>query len=264
MLDVISFVNDEKAAIAEYVKSMKVKPRLAIITDDKNFDANQSYIRSKTNFAMDVGVECAVIVIKTGDIFLPKLNDFDGAIVQYPFRDYTFDEFREFVSAYVPPSKDVDGLTYGTHYKPCTPLGIYTYLEHLWATHPALAGKKRLCVNVVGFGGLVGKPLVEMLDKDDRYSTVVTRSKTPEDVAKEYRDVADVVVCATPKHNLFTSVEEGKVYVDCGCNLVEGKLLGNVSRECYSPEALVTPVPGGVGRLTVLALFHTLLKATGR
>ena len=264
MLDVISFVNDEKKAITEYVKAMEIKPRLAIITDDKNFDANQSYIRSKTRFASDVGVECSVIVIKTGDVYLPKLDDYDGVIVQYPFRDYTFDEFREFVSAYVPPSKDVDGLTYGTDFVPCTPLGIYTYLEHLRVTHPTLIGKKHLCVNVVGYGGLVGKPLVKMLEKDNRYSTVVTRSKTPADVAKAHRDVADVVVCATPKHNLFTSVEEGKVYVDCGCNLVEGKLLGNVSRDCYSDEALVTPVPGGVGRLTVLALFHTLLKATGR
>lgn len=260
MLDVISFVNTQKAAIAKQVEAMEVKPRMAIVTDSHNFDANQSYIRSKTQFAMDVGIGCDVLVIDGTSKFLPKLDDYTGVIVQFPFRDYTFDEFQEFVSAYVPPVKDIDGLTYAAVHTPCTPLGIYNYIEHLRKTDDSLKGKEHLCVNVLGYGGLVGKPLVELLKKDKRYSTVVTRSKTPEDEAKKNMEMADIVVCATPVHNLIKYPDLSKVYVDCGCNLVNGKLLGNVSREAYCEEANITPVPNGVGRLTVLALFQNLLK----
>ena len=70
-----------------------------------------------------------------------------------------------------------------------------------------------------------------------------------------------VVVCATPNHNIIRDTYEDTVYIDAGCNLVEGKLLGNVSRGCYSDKARITPVPNGVGRLTVLALFSNLLDA---
>ncbi len=258
MLDVLSYVNERKRAMAYEVSRLPRAPRLAIVTDDRNFGANQSYIRSKTQFALDVGVACDVIVLKDEDEFIANAADYDGIIVQYPFRDYTFSEFRDFVSTHVPLDKDVDGLGYYASYKPCTPLGIYNYLEQLRATDVI---KGHVTVNVVGCGGLVGEPLVNMLLKDSRYTVCVTRSTTPPNVAKEFEQCANVVVCATPKHNLIEYPDLYKVYVDCGCNLVNGKLLGNVSRQAYCEEALITPVPNGVGRLTVLALFDNVLTA---
>lgn len=255
MLDVLSYVNAEKAKLKAQVEAMDKPPRIAIIADDKNFAANQSYIRSKTAFALDIGVLCDVIVMKDGDDF-PDIEDYSGVIVQYPFRNYNFDAFRFFVSGHVPAEKDIDGLTHYSDYKPCTPLGIYRYLEHL-RDEKIIEGN--VCVNIVGHGGLVGKPLVEMLLEDKRYTVCVTRSNTDDWVKDNFLASADIVVCATPEENLIKCTNPHKVYVDCGCNLVDGKLLGNVSRDCYSEKMMITPVPNGVGRLTVLCLFENLL-----
>lgn len=255
MLDVLSYVNAEKAKLKAQVEAMDKPPHMAIITDDKNFDANQSYIRSKTAFALDIGVPCDVIVMKDGDDF-PDIEDYSGVIVQYPFRNYDFDAFRYWVSCNVPPEKDIDGLSYQSHFKPCTPLGIINYLEHLRDTGML---EYNVTVNVIGFGGLVGRPLVEMLLEDKRYTVCVTRSDTDGWVRDNFLASAEVVVCATPEENLIKSTDRRKVYIDCGCALVDGKLLGNVSRDCYSDDAMITPVPGGVGRLTVLSLFDNLL-----
>lgn len=258
MLDVISYVNERKLDVKRRVEALTKaghRPRMAIITDDRNFADNASYIKSKTNFAMDIGVSCDVIAMKESDDF-PNIDDYDGVIVQYPFRDYNFDAFRYWVSCNVPPEKDIDGLTYKSYFKPCTPLGIINYLEHLRDTGVL---EYVVTVNVIGLGGLVGRPLVEMLLEDKRYTVCVTRYDTDEWTRDNFLATSEIVVCATPEENIIKSTDHRKVYIDCGCNLVDGKLLGNVSRDCYSEEMLITPVPGGVGRLTVLSLFENLL-----
>ena len=160
---------------------------------------------------------------------------------------------------FVPARADVDGLRYDSRFHPCTPLGIMNYLDYL-RDNGTLPAKDNLVVNVIGCGGLVGKPLVEMLI-DAGYTVCVTRSSTDEWIADNFCSSADVIVCATPQHNLIKYPNLRKVYVDCGCNLIDGKLLGNVSREAYTEDALITPVPGGVGRLTVLALFENVIEA---
>ena len=96
---------------------------------------------------------------------------------------------------------------------------------------------------------------------DPYVSVCVTRSGTSNLVSNVFVDYADVVVCATPTHNLIKHPDLAKVWIDCGCNLVDGKLLGNVAREAYTEEALITPVPGGVGRMTVLSLFDNVIGA---
>lgn len=260
MLDVMSYVAQEKAKIKRAVERMTAQgnqPKMAIITDDRNFDANASYIKSKTGFAMDVGVACDVIILKNGDD-IPCLDAYDGVIVQYPFRDFTFAEFRCFVGRSIPSSKDIDGLGFNPIFCACTPLGIVKYIEHLRKT--GIIGEN-ITVNIIGAGGLVGKPLIEMLMRNPRYTVCVTRSSTDQWVADNFAASADVIVCATPTNDLIKYPDLRKVYIDCGCNLVDGKLRGNVSREAYSEEALITPVPNGVGRLTVLALFQNLLAA---
>ena len=262
MIDCMSYVNRMKAGIAETIKTYKEQgfraPKLAIVTDDKNFDANQSYIRSKTKFADEVGVSCDVIVLKDGEEFISNTYDYDGIIVQYPFRDYDFGDFCKYVTDNVPPEKDVDGLSYESKYLPCTPLGIVNIIENV--TRLSDVDPSNIVVNVIGYGGLVGRPLSQLLLRLG-YAVNVTRSKTPESVVEANQKIANFVVCATPQHNLITKLVPNTVYIDCGCNMVNGKLLGNVSRECYSEEAYVTPVPNGVGRMTVLALFKQLMDA---
>ena len=260
MLDVLSYVNKQKEAIKNKVadfNSIGLTPRMAIITDSQNFGANQSYIKSKTSFAMDVGVACDVIVLAKEDEF-PDISSYDGVIIQYPFFDYSFNTFRLLVSATIPPEKDIDGLGNDAVYKPCTPLGIIMYIDHLRKMEIL---KQDIVVNIVGCGGLVGKPLAELLLKDPRCTVCVTRSSTNEWVSDNFMASADVIVCATPTPNLIKWTSKSKVYIDCGTALVDGKLLGNVSRDCYGEDELITPVPNGVGRLTVLALFRNLLSA---
>lgn len=264
MLDVLSFVAMRqqriKDLVAQYVADGYEPPRLAIVTDDQNNAANASYVRSKKQFADACGIVCDVLTLNDADdFFTVNLAKYDGVIVQYPFRDYSFDAFRAFVNDFVPARADVDGLRYGSRFYPCTPLGIMNYLDHL--RDNGTLRKDNLVVNVVGCGGLVGKPLVDMLLKDSQYSVCVTRSTTPENVSRVFRCHSDVVVLATPKFNLLRTFNPDIVYIDCGCELVDGKLLGNVCRECYGPERLITPVPGGVGRLTVLALFENVIEA---
>lgn len=258
MLDVIGYVNTEKEKMklaVEFLTKAGHRPRMAIITDDKNFDANASYIKSKTQFALDVGVACDVIVMKEDDEF-PSLDDYNGAIVQYPFRGYDFDAFRFWLNGKIPPEKDIDGLTYNSHFKPCTPLGIIKYINHLQDEEIL---EKNIVINLIGYGGLVGKPLAKMLMDDPNCTACITRSSTNTWVADNFEATADVVVCATPKPNLKLWTNAHKVYIDCGCALINGKLIGNVSRDCYDDDAMITPVPGGVGRLTVLSLFENLL-----
>lgn len=257
MLDVLTYVNEEKKKLKDEVTKISIEhgsPRMAIITDCKNMDANMSYIKSKVAFANEIGVVCDVFFVNNIDEV--NLRSYDGAIVQYPFGDYSFEEFRELVTQYIPPKLDIDGLGRRSLFRPCTPLGIYRYMEHLRKEDVL---PHHTTVNIVGAGGLVGKPLAEMLLEDSRYTVTVTRSKTSPSVAYMLHDMADVVVCATPETDIIPVPSHLKVYVDCGCKLVEGKLLGNVSRKWYSDEMMITPVPNGVGKLTVLALFQNLL-----
>lgn len=261
MLDVLSYVNEKKAAMKDEVAKFKEyghTPRMAIITASSSFDANQSYIRSKTAFAMDIGVACDVIVFEPGEEPFPNLDAYDGVIIQYPFYGYPFDVFRFYVSGHIPADKDIDGLGYDSLFEPCTPLGIVKYIDHLQQKGVL---KDNIVVNVIGYGGLVGKPLVEMMMEDPNCTVCITRSSTSTWVADNFAASADVIVCATPTNDLIKYPDLRKVYIDCGCNLVDGKLRGNVSREAYSEEALITPVPNGVGRLTVLSLFENLLGA---
>ena len=262
MLDVISYVDERKACLKRHVGHFIERgdraPRLAIVTDNRNFGANQSYIKSKTQFAMGVGIDCDVIVLNDDQEFITNADYYDGIIVQYPFRDLTFGEFQTYVTKHVPPTQDVDGLGKHSVFSACTPLGIVNYIDHLRDTEVI---PEHITVNVIGAGGLVGKPLVEMLMYDPHTTVCVTRSRTNPDVACAFREWADVIVCATPEHDIIKWVDYDKVYIDCGCNLVDGKLLGNVSRECYTHDAPVTPVPGGVGRMTVLSLFENTIGA---
>lgn len=262
MLDVISYVNERKDIVKRhvdlFVECGDRAPRLAIVTDNKNFDANQSYIKSKTQFAMDVGIDCDVIVLNDDQEFITNANHYDAIIVQYPFRDLSFAEFQMYVTKHVPPEQDVDGLGKHSIFSACTPLGIVHYIDHLRKT--GVVGE-RVSVHIIGAGGLVGRPLAEMLVRDPSVSVCVSRSSTPDYISSAYTHVSDVIVCATPKANLINWTHSNKVYIDCGCSLVDGKLLGNVSRDCYGDDELITPVPGGVGRMTVLSLFDNVIGA---
>lgn len=267
MLDVLGYVETRKQRLIAKINELGVeKPSLLIITDKLGNTANQSYIKSKCSFGQQIGIQCDVLEVDkesfgeeiSSDLLL-KINEYSGTIVQFPFYDYSFKELSDMVTKHIDSTKDVDGLgRYSEHY-PCTPLGIFNYISYLIEEKVVDDNPH---VVVVGYGGLVGEPLVNMITKlKSGYTVSVIRSKTSEETKRKLLSMADVVVCATPQHNSVEVINPNTVYVDCGCNRVEGKLLGNVSREHYNETALITPVPNGVGRMTVLSLYENVFDA---
>ena len=164
----------------------------------------------------------------------------------------------------ISPSKDVDGfnvinrgrLAVGEDaFVACTPLGVITMLKHEGIT---ISGKH--CV-IIGRSNIVGKPLAELMLKENATVTVC-HSKT-KDLASICRS-ADILVAALGRANFVTEdmVRDGAVVVDVGINRVDGKLVGDVDFESVSKKvSAITPVPGGVGPMTIAMLMQNVVKA---
>lgn len=250
------------------IKALGRTPTLAIIQVGDRSDSN-SYIKGKKSFGEKIGVEVRHIklsetvsqleLIKT----IQDLNadtSVDGIIVQLPLPE-SLD--RNTVIESVNPSKDVDGLTSRTKVVPATARGVLELLHHYKIE---LAGKQ---VTVVGRSQLVGKPIAELCMKEKALVNVC-HSKTL-DLAGETKK-ADIVIVAAGKPGLIgqNHVKSGQIIIDVGINTVKGekledevegtKLVGDTDFEAVKDiVAAITPVPGGVGPMTVFCLFENLL-----
>lgn len=242
--------------------------RLAILTDHSD-EACEVYMKRKVKAAERCGMEANVIAIpekydtEKVDYFMDKINKkYDAIILQLPVKD---GKLKDAIIARIPPMKDVDGLgaenTYWIYsgrnplHGPCTPQAICKLLIHY---NIPLAGKH---VVIVGRSYLVGRPLAEMMLQADATVTVC-HSKT-EDLASITR-TADIIVSAAGCPNLITAdmVKPGAAVVDVGINRVNGKLVGDVDFENVKEVAgYITPVPGGVGPVTVATLMLETARA---
>jgi methylenetetrahydrofolate dehydrogenase (NADP+)/methenyltetrahydrofolate cyclohydrolase len=264
--------------LAKSFASLSFVPKLVIIQVGNREDTG-AYIRAKKAFGEKVGVTVDHIQVPEDikqseliEIVIKQNNDKDvkGIIVQLPL-PISID--RDAVIDTIDPKKDVDALTAHSVKRwldgdpsallPATARGIRTLL----ATYKIdLFGKK---VTVVGRSTLVGKPIIAMC-LNENATVNICHSKTA-DLGKETRD-ADVVIVATGKPNLIKKehVKEGQVVIDVGINSIEGlklddeipekKITGDVDFASVSEVvASITPVPGGVGPLTVLSIFQNLL-----
>ena len=169
----------------------------------------------------------------------------------------------------IPPHKDVDGFSDGnvgklTLFKndalfSCTPFGMIKLLEHY---EIPLAGKHAV---IVGRSNIVGKPMSLMLLKKD-CTVTVCHSKTPN--LADFTKTADILVCAVGQKHLITKdmVKDGVVVLDAGINRVDGKIYGDVDFDGVSQKAsYITPVPGGVGPMTItMLLYNTYLAGMNR
>jgi methylenetetrahydrofolate dehydrogenase (NADP+)/methenyltetrahydrofolate cyclohydrolase len=255
-------------ALIKRVKGFSFVPVMTIIQVGERADT-ASYIRSKKTFADKIGVEVRHIQVpeittQTELIDIVKKNNEDSSvnsiIVQLPL-PANID--RDSVIDTILPSKDVDALTafnvkqwsdgqFGA-ILPATARGVHTLLKKY---NISLNGKKAV---VVGRSALVGKPIAAMCIGEKAIVTVC-HSKTP-DLAKETLN-ADIIIVATGKPGLISAehVKAGQVIVDVGINSVAGKLVGDVDFDgVVEKVAFITPVPGGVGPMTVLSLFENLL-----
>jgi len=257
------YIKARKEEIKLEVSKMAKKPTLVIIQLNED-EASKAYVKGKLKDAAELGIDAKLMkfpvemsekaLLKEIDK-LNKNKKVDGFIVQMPLPKQ-IDE--EKVKVAVAPEKDVDGFHPMSELNPCTPQGIMNYLKH---EGTAFLGKNAV---VIGRSNIVGKPMAKMLLKESCNVTVLHSKTSKEDMAR-YLKNADIVVVAVGRKHLITKEFEFKksaILVDVGINRDEEGLHGDI--EPGLPVALQTPVPGGVGLLTRLALLENLLKIHGR
>jgi len=252
--------------LIEKISSFSFVPMLAIIQVGGRADST-SYIRAKKVFAMKIGVNEKHIKLPE-NISQEKIieaieecnkdQNIHGIIVQLPLPEYID---RNLVINSVDPKKDVDALTAvnvekwqkGEGILPATARGVRELLDFY---NIDLNEKK---VTVVGRSELVGRPIALMCQNKGAIVTIC-HSKT-EDLITETKK-ADIVICAVGKLGLIGAehVKLGQIIIDVGINRkTDGTLAGDVDFESVKNiVSAITPVPGGVGQMTVLALFENL------
>ena len=246
-------------------------PKLGVILVRDN-PASISYIKGKSKACEEVGMDFELMSLKA-DVgqatLIEKIEmwnqdpSIDGILVQLPLpKGYDYDE--KYILEMVKPSKDVDGLTSSNAGKlflgeecfaPCTPLGV---MEILKDCQIDLCGKN---VVVVGRSNLVGLPLSRLLIGANATVTVC-HSKTNN--LKEVCQRADVLIVTIGKARYINHeyVKDGAVVIDVGVNRVDGKLYGDVDFDSVKDKAsIITPVPKGVGPMTIAMLIVNVLKA---
>ncbi|HCY8745225.1 TPA: bifunctional methylenetetrahydrofolate dehydrogenase/methenyltetrahydrofolate cyclohydrolase FolD [Staphylococcus aureus] len=272
ILDGKQIAKDYRQGLQNQVEALKEKgftPKLSVILVG-NDGASQSYVRSKKKAAEKIGMISEIVHLEetaTEEEVLNELNRLNnddsvsGILVQVPLpKQVSEQKILEAIN----PDKDVDGfhpINIGKLYideqtfVPCTPLGIMEILKH---ADIDLEGKNAV---VIGRSHIVGQPVSKLLLQKNASVTILhSRSK---DMASYLKD-ADVIVSAVGKPGLVTKdvVKEGAVIIDVGNTPDEnGKLKGDVDYDAVKEIAgAITPVPGGVGPLTItMVLNNTLL-----
>jgi methylenetetrahydrofolate dehydrogenase (NADP+) / methenyltetrahydrofolate cyclohydrolase len=255
--NIVEEIKERQSREAEDVRArLRVTPKLAIIvtTDDPVIG---TYVRMKKKYGADLGIDVDIHRVEQSTVpgLLKKLNvdpKVNGIIVQLPLERP--DETDE-ITAIVAPEKDVDALGSQEFFEPATPMAILLLLSGYGIDLP---GKK---VVLVGRGKLVGAPLERMLKRDGIDVEVATRTKGNLDAEAPK---ADVIITATgvPAVLKPEMVKPGAVVVDAGVASEGGKTVGDVAPEMFDRDDIsVTPTKGGVGPLTVCALFENVLRA---
>jgi methylenetetrahydrofolate dehydrogenase (NADP+) / methenyltetrahydrofolate cyclohydrolase len=250
-----------------------IQPGLAVVMVGEN-PASKIYVRNKVRACADVGISSEVYTfpasVSEADILdcVQRLNAADkvhGILVQLPLPPaISAQQILETISI----DKDVDGfhlynvggLVAGDAiFPPCTPYGVQKLLEHEGIE---LEGRN---VTVVGASNIVGKPMALMLMRKEA-TVAICHAKT-RDLA-QYTIIADILVVAAGKPNLILPqmVRSGAVVIDVGINrLPDGRLVGDVDFEGVRQKAsYITPVPGGVGPMTVTMLLHNTVASAER
>ena len=259
-----------RSSIAEQVTKLDRKPGLAVVLvgDDP---ASKVYVRNKDNACKEVGFYSEKIN-KPADITqaellseverLNKDDKIDGILVQLPLPSHL--DANQVIEA-INPNKDVDGfhsenvgklMQNKAYLRPCTPKGVMTMLATIGVD---LVGKN--CV-VVGASNIVGRPMaMELLNA--RATVTICNSKT-QDLSSKLKQ-ADIIVAAVGRPKMIKGdwIKTGAIVIDVGINRLEnGSLSGDVDFDAVQDKAAwITPVPGGVGPMTIATLLENTLTA---
>jgi len=256
-LELAGFIKERQAhEVRSLRQSLSIAPKLAIVVTVEH-PAIDVYMRKKTEYGADILIEVETHRVKQADApaTIKKLNadpSVHGIIVQLPLEDPS--QTQEIVDL-VAPEKDVDALGANATLDPATPLAILWLLAGYNVT---LTGKH---IVLVGRGRLVGAPLERLLKSSGYDVEVVDRST--KDVFSAVSS-ADILITATGQPGLITSdmIKENAVVVDAGVAGEQGKTVGDLVPEVYERDDLtITPKVGGVGPLTICALFDNVIRA---
>ncbi|MBA4535769.1 bifunctional methylenetetrahydrofolate dehydrogenase/methenyltetrahydrofolate cyclohydrolase FolD [Bacillus aquiflavi] len=252
------------------LKEMNVTPGLAVILVGDN-QASRTYVRNKQKACHETGMHSELIEYEdtiTEQELIKKITELNedpsihGILVQLPLPKH-INEIKMIEA--ISPEKDVDGfhpinigrmMTGQDTLLPCTPYGV---LEMIAEIDIDITGKHAV---IVGRSNIVGKPAGQLL-LNKNATVTYCHSKTKD--LKAYTKQADILIAAVGKANLITSdhIKEGAVVIDVGMNRnEEGKLCGDVAfDEVKEKASYITPVPGGVGPMTITMLLFNTLKA---
>lgn len=266
--------------VDEIIAKGEKRPCLvAILVGDD--PASKAYVANKEKACLEVGFDSAVLRFSSSitqeELIkeVEKINanrDVDGLIVQLPLPKHIDPDA---IIAAIDPSKDVDGfhpissgkmmLSLPT-FLPATPKGILTLLEEY-----KIDTKGKHCV-VLGRSNIVGRPIANMLSQKGipgDCTVTICHSRTPD--IKKFTLDADIIIVALGKANFLTAdmVKEGAVVIDVGINSIDDptskkgyRLVGDVDFDAVAPKcSYITPVPGGVGPMTIVSLLQNTLIA---
>ncbi|ELK46264.1 bifunctional methylenetetrahydrofolate dehydrogenase/methenyltetrahydrofolate cyclohydrolase FolD [Halobacillus sp. ACCC02827] len=250
----------------------RIHPKLVVVIIGED-PASMSYVKGKQRASEKVGLDSDLIELpeETTEEELLSLIDrlnhdetVHGILVQLPVPDHISDQ--KIIEA-IAPEKDVDGfhpsnvgkmMTGQDTFFPCTPYGIVVMLER---ANIDLEGKH---VVIVGRSNLVGKPVGQLLlNKNATVTHCHSRTKD----LRYHTKQADILIVAAGKASLVSGddIKQGAVVIDVGVNRVDGKLTGDVDFESALEVAShITPVPKGVGPMTITMLLHNTIKAAKR
>jgi methylenetetrahydrofolate dehydrogenase (NADP+)/methenyltetrahydrofolate cyclohydrolase len=255
--ELAEFIKERQAkAVRGLIQHDGVKPKLAII-QTKDDPVIATYVRLKKRYGDDIQIDVVDYIIDQDEAraTIDMLNNDEsvhGIIVQLPLQNIA--ETDEIVSL-VAPNKDVDALGAHALYDPATPLAINWLLA---GYNIELRDRK---IVLIGKGKLVGAPLFKQYQELGYDVTVLDRST--EDISEEVLS-ADIIITATGTPGIIHSdmISHEAVVVDAGVASESGKTAGDLDADVYARDDLIlTPVRGGVGPLTVCALFENVITA---
>jgi len=268
-----------KDAVKKHIASIPVKPGLTVILVGSD-PASKIYVENKAKACREIGIRSEILrypITTKKEELIAKIETLNidplthGILLQLPLPG-DLHPFEQYILESISPEKDVDGLhpinigrfmnnkylSDTTVLLPCTPYGVIRLLQ---AYNIPITGKN---VVVVGRSNLVGKPL-GMLFLAENATVTFCHSQTAnlKDITKQ----ADILVSAVGKPQFIDEsfVKHGAVVVDVGFNYTDNLLVGDVDFESVAPIAsAITPVPGGVGPMTVAILMENVWKAYQR
>ena len=255
--ELVGYIKERQA---QQVRALRqgsgIQPRLVIIKSASASPVIDAYVRMKLRYSEDIMIETIVETMDESDMVtaIMRLNNdpqVHGVIVQLPLSDQTLVD--DIVNA-VAPEKDIDGLGVAPHYDSATATAI-NWLIAGYAID--LRGKK---IAIVGNGRLVGAPLARMWRKSGYDVMVLDRGSN---VTDSLRD-SQVIVAATGVPRLITSsmVPVGAVVVDAGTASEDGVIVGDIDPDVRTRDDVqITPEKGGVGPLTIAAVFDNVIRA---